>query len=82
VASLTCAKCTYFETARYQDFCAASLADIDDIVVDWVASPGFDQLLVQAVGCTCPGADHDQVVDHVRGMLARWVHDESTPRGP
>ena len=32
----------YFETDRYEDFCATSLAHIDEIVLDWVAGPDFD----------------------------------------
>ena len=45
----------YFETERYQDFCASSLAHLDEIVLDWVAGPGFDQLLVDTVQVGLPG---------------------------
>ena len=46
----------YFETERYQDFCASSLAHLDEIVLDWVAGPGFDQLLVDTVRSVYPAA--------------------------
>ena len=46
----------YFETERYQDFCAQSLPRLDEIVLDWVGGPGFDQLLVEHRSGDLPGA--------------------------
>jgi hypothetical protein len=68
---------TYFESERYQDFCASRLALIDEIVLDWVAGPGFDDLLVQTVRTTYPAHEHDQFIAHLRGLLGLWVRDES-----
>jgi hypothetical protein len=67
----------YFETERYADFCATSLPQIDGIVLDWVASPDFDHLLVQTVRAGYPAHEHDQFVAHLRGLLSLWVKDES-----
>ena len=39
----------HFEKDRYEEFCATSLASLDEIVRDWVASPEFDALLVDTV---------------------------------
>src|SRR3984957_6411084 len=36
---------SYFDTARYHDFCGSSLARVDEIVLEWVAGPDFDRLL-------------------------------------
>jgi hypothetical protein len=69
---------SYFDTARYDDFCATSLADIDEIVLDWVAGPGFDKLLTDTVRSTYPAHEHEQFVEHLRGLLSLWVRDEST----
>jgi hypothetical protein len=68
----------YFETERYADFCATSLAHIDDVVLDWVASPDFDDLLVQTVRAGYPVHEHDQFVAHLRGLVGLWVRDEDT----
>ena len=46
----------YFETERYEDFCATSLAHIDEIVLDWVEGPDFDDLLVETVRAGLPPA--------------------------
>jgi hypothetical protein len=67
----------YFETERYADFCATSLARLDEIVLDWVAGPGFDQLLTDTVRSVYPAHEHDRFIAHLRGLLSLWVTDES-----
>src|SRR3989440_4278951 len=39
----------YFETDRYREFCPRHLGHVDEVVLDWVRSPGFDQLLIDPV---------------------------------
>ena len=67
----------YFETERYQDFCATSLARLDQLVLDWVTGPDFDQLLVRTVQAVYPAHEHDRFIAHLRGLLHLWVRDES-----
>ena len=67
----------YFESERYGDFCASSLPHIDEIVLDWVAGPDFDQLLVETVRSVYPAHEHDQFIGHLRGLLSLWVSDET-----
>jgi hypothetical protein len=66
----------YFETERYQDFCASRLSHIDEVVYDWVRSPDFDALLVDTVKTTYPSHEHDRFVAHFRGLLGAWVEDQ------
>jgi hypothetical protein len=68
----------YFETERYQEFCATRLPHIDEIVLDWVTGPDFDRLLVDTVRAGYPAHEHDQFIAHLRGLLDLWVKDEST----
>jgi hypothetical protein len=68
---------SYFETDRYQDFCATSLPHIDEIVLDWVAGPDFGRLLVDTVRATYPPYEHDKFIAHLQGLLSLWVRDES-----
>jgi hypothetical protein len=68
---------SYFETERYQEFCATSLSGVDALVRDWVASPAFDALLVDTVRATYPAAEHDRFVAHFRGLLGLWVMDNA-----
>ena len=67
----------YFESERYGDFCASSLPHIDEVVLDWVAGPHFDQLLVDTVRSVYPAHEHDQFIAHLRGLLGLWVSDET-----
>jgi len=67
----------YFETDRYQEFCATSLASLDEIVRDWVASPDFDALLVDTVKSTYPAHEQDHFIAHFRGLLSLWVRDNA-----
>jgi hypothetical protein len=69
---------SYFETARYREFCAISLPHLDQIVLDWVAGPDFDRLLIQTVQAAYPAHEHDQFIAHLRGLLGMWVRDESS----
>jgi hypothetical protein len=66
----------YFETERYNEFCATSLASLDTIVCDWVASESFDRLLVDTVRATYPPAEHERFVAHFRGLLGLWLSDQ------
>jgi hypothetical protein len=67
----------YFETERYQDLCATVLPRLDEVVLDWVASPAFDQLLIETVQSVYPVHEHEQFIAHLRGLLGMWVRDES-----
>jgi hypothetical protein len=67
----------YFDTARYQDFCATSLERLDEIVLDWAAGPDFDKLLVETVRSTYPAHEQERFIAHLRGLAGLWVTDES-----
>ncbi len=67
----------YFDTERYNDFCATAMPGLDEIVLDWVAGPDFDKLLVETVQLVYPPAEHDRFIAHLRGLLSMWVSDES-----
>ncbi len=66
----------YFETDRYREFCATTLAGLDEMVLDWVASADFDALLVDTVRSTYPRHEQDRFLAHFRGLLAAWVRDQ------
>ncbi|HEY7875114.1 MAG TPA: hypothetical protein VIG64_08335 [Actinomycetota bacterium] len=66
----------YFDTQRYYEFCEKHLPEIDEVMVDYVESPEFDALLVDAVRSTFPSHEHDRFVPHYRGLLAAWARDQ------
>ena len=67
----------YFDSERYQDFWADKQARLDEIVLDWVAGPDFDQLLIRTVQLVYPANEHDKFIAHLRGLLGLWVRDET-----
>jgi hypothetical protein len=66
----------YFQTRSYNDFVATKLPHLDEILVDWVESPRFDQLVVDTVTSTFPAHEHEQFVAHYRGLLGSWARDQ------
>ena len=67
----------HFDTEHYQEFAAAALPHIDEIVLEWVASPHFDQMLVDTVTTTYPEHERERFLAHFRGLVGLWVTDES-----
>jgi hypothetical protein len=68
----------YFDSGRYYDFCVTRLPRLDEIVLDWVAGPDFDQLLIRTVKAVYPEHEHDQFIAHLRGLIDLWVRDETS----
>jgi hypothetical protein len=66
----------YFETERYQEFCASRLAHVDEMVLDWVASDEFDAMLVRTVRSTYPEHEHEAFLAHFRGLVGQWVREQ------
>ena len=66
----------YFETERYNEFCAAHLPEIDEVTIDYIGSPEFDALLVDTIKTTFPTFEHDKFIDHYHGLLGAWVNDQ------
>ncbi|HEU5484503.1 MAG TPA: hypothetical protein VFU98_06320, partial [Microlunatus sp.] len=56
--------------------CAAALPDVDDIVLEWVSSSHFDQVLVDTVTSTYPENERERFLAHFRGLVGLWVSDE------
>jgi hypothetical protein len=66
----------YFEVADYHEFCSENLPHIDELVVDYIESDEFDDLLVGSVKTAFPAHEHDHFVAHYRGLLAAWASDQ------
>ena len=72
---------TTSRSPRYQEFCATSLAHVDELMLDWISSAEFDGLLVETVRATYPKHEQEQFLAHFRGLLGLWVHERGrTPR--
>jgi hypothetical protein len=72
----------HFDTDRYQDFCASALADIDDLVLEWVSSTEFDTMLLDTIRSTYPAEEQDMFIGHFRGLVDLWISDDAAIRTP
>jgi hypothetical protein len=66
----------YFEVEAYEDFCAAALPSIRELVVDYFGSPEFDDLLVDVVCSVFPAHEEEPMVARHRGLVAAWLSDQ------
>jgi hypothetical protein len=66
----------HFDKARYLDFCAEAMPGLDDLVLEWVASPDFDRMLTQTIKATYPEHEQDRFTAHFRGLIDLWITDE------
>jgi hypothetical protein len=66
----------YFEADRYAEFCDQSLSHVDEVVLDWIASPELDRLLVDTVRSLYPAHEHERFLAHFRGLVGQWVREQ------
>ncbi|MFI5935227.1 hypothetical protein [Actinoplanes sp. NPDC051494] len=63
----------YFETGKYEEFCAEHLAHVDEIVHDWVGSPAFRTLLAETVRAQYPPHEQNRFLAHFTGLIDVWL---------
>jgi hypothetical protein len=69
----------FFQVAEYEDFCALHLSRLDEVTVEYFASPDFDRLLVDTVTATFPAHEHEAMIARHRGLVGAWVSDQAAP---
>ncbi len=67
----------HFEQAPFEEFRETVLADLDEIMWEFVQQPEFDHILVETVRSTFPPHEHDRFIAHFRGLLSHWVASEA-----
>ena len=67
---------SFFQVAEYEEFCARELAYLDELALEYFASPEFDRLLVDTVTSIFPGHEHEAMIDRHRGLVGAWVADQ------
>lgn len=65
----------YLAVEEYREFCDSALPHVPALVAEWVASPDFDDLLVDTVRSTYPPHEHDRFVAHFRGLIDLWKRE-------
>jgi hypothetical protein len=71
----------YFQTDAYRAFREESLPHLDESMVELVESSPFDELVVTTVQSTFPAHEHEQFVEHYRGLVRAWARDQHAVAG-
>jgi hypothetical protein len=67
----------YFETAKYQEWCASYLSHFDERLIEWVSGDDFDRILRETVAATYPAHEREKFLAHFRGLVGVWVTDQT-----
>jgi hypothetical protein len=67
----------FFQVEAYEEFCAEHLGSLDELALEYFASPEFDELLVSVVTATFPAHEHEAMVARHRGLCGQWVEERS-----
>ncbi|MEM7347492.1 MAG: hypothetical protein AAF485_24900, partial [Chloroflexota bacterium] len=67
----------HFQTAKFEEFRAKQLADLDEVMWEFVQTPEFDQIIVNTVQAFFPESEWDEFIAHFRGLLNHWVEAEA-----
>jgi hypothetical protein len=54
------------------------LRTFDDVALEWFSGSDLDRVLVETVRATFPPHEHDQFVEHFRGLVGQWCQDEAS----
>ena len=71
----------HFDSARYHEFCQDHLSELDEVMVEFIESGEFDDILVSTVRSTFPAHEHDHFIAHYRGLLSAWAVDQRALAG-
>ena len=66
----------YFRTAEFEEFCAVVLPHLDELMVDYVESREFDELVVTAIRLEVELERQEEMIERCRGLTRQWAADE------
>jgi hypothetical protein len=70
---------SYFETEKFNGFCEKHLSHLDEQAYHYFTSPQFDQVIIKEVMKRFPQHEHDEFIEHYRGLFKFWAKCESPP---
>jgi hypothetical protein len=66
----------YFQREAFEEFRAAALAELPDVVLDYVESPEFDGLVERAIRLEVETERQDEMIERCRALTNDWAADE------
>jgi len=66
----------YFQTAAFEDFRATVLGHLDELMVEYVESQEFDELVVRSVRLEVEPERQDEMIERSRELTRAWTGDQ------
>jgi hypothetical protein len=68
---------SYFQAVEFQEFCAEALPELDELMVEYVQSPEFDELTVSTITSeVLEPEQHEVLIERSRAHVAQWAADQ------
>jgi hypothetical protein len=72
----------YFHADAFEEFCAEALPHLDELMVEYVESPEFDDdVLVRSIRLEVEPERQDEMIERCRSLVAAWAADERAAAG-
>jgi hypothetical protein len=66
----------YFQRDKFEEFRASALAHLPEVMLDYVESPEFDELVERSIRLEVEPERQDEMIDRCRGLTQTWAADE------
>jgi len=66
----------YFQADQFEEFRAQALPHLPELMVDYVESPEFDQLVVSSIRLEVEPERHDEMIERCRKLTGEWAADQ------
>jgi hypothetical protein len=66
----------YYETEKFNEFCNKHLSHLDEATFEYFNSSEFDQIIVKKVTKKFPAHEHEEFIEHYRGLFNFWLKCE------
>jgi hypothetical protein len=66
----------YYETEKFNDFCAKHLSHLDEAAFEYFTSEDFDQVIITKIVKKFPRYEHEEFIEHYRGIFRFWAKCE------
>ena len=67
----------HLDTERYWEFRHTTLKHLDEVMWNFTRSEEFDQIIVSTVKSIFPEHEHEQFINHYRGLIHSWVDSQN-----
>jgi hypothetical protein len=66
---------SYFQTGEFEGFCAAALPDLNEVMLEYVGSSEFDEVVVSSMRAEVEAERQEEMIERSRASLAAWAAD-------